>query len=754
MASSETGNGSRPAGEEPRLSDPRLSDPGGAPPRAPKAQIGAKLAFATLGVLLVTSTLLYFELSRREHEGLVTAKVRAGAMVADLFAASLGAPLDFADNDAIQAELANLKRNPEVACAAVWLGADAKPVAELRGGCDASAPLAARDFAGAAVYEDRVELARLVTGPRGREVGKARVVFSLARENAAYEASRLRILGLSALLAVGTAVLLLFIARRQIVLPLARLAEAAKRIGAGDLGAKAEIHSADEIGQLADVFNRMSDRLRDREQRLQAATKNLRDLFDHMQQAILAFDRSGRVAGETSRQAKRIFGRPKLEGESIQDLLYSGVEPHDVDARAFAEWLETAFDVAPDDWVSIAELAPTEVVILRPDGKRVPLEIELRPIEKEGRVERVMLLATDVSEKRRLEEAVEAQEEEHARRIAAMRRLVAGGAHLFVAFTEMARDHVADCLARVGPVAKEMHRADIDAVFRRVHTMKGEARAFDLRELEADLGALEETLSVLRKKAGSDGAASTADVHDELVAGLHRADDAILRSREDFVAASPVGRAALDQMTVQRSDVEELRALVEGRDDAIAKAVARITARRFGESTATLVDMVPVWAARENKQVELDIEGKEVRVSPALARALTSVLGHLVRNAIAHGVETALDRTRVGKEPRGVVRVRAKEDPRGPTIVVEDDGRGLDAEQIAARARELGIDTRSEGPSELVFRPGLTTREAPTDLAGRGVGLDAVRAELQSIGYVVKLESEPGKFTRYVLTPA
>src|SRR5262249_18358060 len=142
-----------------------------------------------------------------------------------------------------------------------------------------------------------------------------------------------------------------------------------------------------------------------------------------------------------------------------------------------------------------------------------------------------------------------------------------------------------------------------------------------------------------------------------------------------------------------------------------------------------LADMATDWAAREKKQVQLDVDGKDVRVPATLARVLPTVLVQLVRNAIAHGIETPLERTREGKEPRGLVKIGATDAEAGPTIVVEDDGRGLDEAQIAARAKELGV---GEAPAnELVFEPGVTTRARADEIAGRGVGLDAVRTELE-----------------------
>ncbi len=711
--------------------------------------IGARLALATVAVLAIVSALVYREVSRRELAAVVAAKTIAASMVADLFAESLGAPLDFGDAEAIGAELSHLDANPEVSCAAVWAGDATAPAAKIEEACDATTLPTAAELAGApVVHTDRVEVSRVVRA-RGKAVGKTRIVFSLARENAAFTETRSRIFWLAVLLSAGTAAVLVGVARRQIVVPLARLVDAAGRVGRGDLAARVEVTSTDEIGQLGRAFNGMSAALADRERDLALATRRIRDLLDHMHQAILAFDRDGRVVGEASAEARAFFGE-HLEGAKIQELLYGGVPSHDVDAQAFAEWLSVAFDVALADWPDVAKLAPKELAVTRPDGTTLPLEAEFRPIEKDGKIDRVMLLATDMSDVRRLEQTVEAQVEEHARRMAAMRRLVAGGAHLFVTFTEKSREELAVCIATLGAAPRELPRADLDALFRRAHTMRSEARAFDLRELETELGAVEDLLATLRDRARDVGVAFTGGVHDRLLAALQRADDAVLVAREDFVAVSPVGRAALDQMTVQRSEVEEALSLAADRDDALGRAVQRLGARRFGESTATLLDMTPAWAEKEKKQVTLDVGGRDVKVPPALARVLGGVLVHLVKNAVAHGVETPLERTREGKEPVGTVRVAAAAGEGGPVITVEDDGRGLDEDQILARAKELGVD----GPArEAMFEAGLTTSIRPGELAGRGVGLDAVREELATCGYTVRAETKHGRGTTYVLAP-
>jgi len=398
-------------------------------------------------------------------------------------------------------------------------------------------------------------------------------------------------------------------------------------------------------------------------------------------------------------------------------------------------------------------------VPLRRAGAVIPLELEFRAIaaSDEGKVERVMLLATDVSDKRRLEQAVQTQEEEHARRMAAMRRLIAGGGQVFVAFLDAAKDRFARCRELIGPTPKNLLIGEIDELFRHVHTVKGEARAFDLRDLEAECGKLEEELDELRGLARKGGFTTTGSVHGALLSRLERAREALDKGCEVFVAASPIGRAALDQVTVQRADIAALEQLASsGGASELAQAIERLAARPFGEATASLVDMAPTWGDKEGKRVRLEVEGREVRVPARLARVLPAVLTHLVRNAVAHGIETPKVREEQGKPPVGVIRAAAVEDGAGVAITVEDDGRGLDLARIEERAAALEGERSQEwnDRSELVFLPGLTTSDGASALAGRGVGLGAVRADLGRAGYDVEIKSKQGKYTRLSIRAA
>jgi chemotaxis protein histidine kinase CheA len=241
-------------------------------------------------------------------------------------------------------------------------------------------------------------------------------------------------------------------------------------------------------------------------------------------------------------------------------------------------------------------------------------------------------------------------------------------------------------------------------------------------------------------------------VHGRLSGHFARATDALERGCEIFVAASPTGRVALDQVTVQRSDLLELQTHLGHRTDVLGQIAARLASRPFGESTANLVDLVPTWADKEGKRARLQVEGKETRVPAHVARILGGALTHLIRNAIVHGIEIPGARENSGKSPIGLIRVIAAEGEGGPIITVEDDGQGLDLASIAQQAVAIGETVGNRPIEQLAFLPGLSTARMG-DLAGRGVGLHAVKSEMETIGYKVDVFSKAGEYARFVLRP-
>jgi chemotaxis protein histidine kinase CheA len=157
------------------------------------------------------------------------------------------------------------------------------------------------------------------------------------------------------------------------------------------------------------------------------------------------------------------------------------------------------------------------------------------------------------------------------------------------------------------------------------------------------------------------------------------------------------------------------------------------------------------WAAQEGNSVVLRVQQRELMVPEGLAQVLPGVLAHLVRNSIAHGIESPEERVALGKPETGTITVTAQETPAGICVVVADDGRGVNVERVLSRAG--GAAAAGSSVAELVFLPGLSTRDGHDALAGRGVGLDAVRAELGHVGYDAILTFTHNAGTTVTLAP-
>uniref|UniRef100_UPI0013D1FD23 chemotaxis protein CheA n=1 Tax=Myxococcus vastator TaxID=2709664 RepID=UPI0013D1FD23 len=158
------------------------------------------------------------------------------------------------------------------------------------------------------------------------------------------------------------------------------------------------------------------------------------------------------------------------------------------------------------------------------------------------------------------------------------------------------------------------------------------------------------------------------------------------------------------------------------------------------------------------KEVELVVDGEDTRADRAVVEALREPLMHLVRNALDHGLETRVDRVTADKKPRGCLTLRAAREGNRIILRVEDDGMGVDPAQLRKVAVRRGLFDESAANAlsdaaarELIFLPGFTSRDVVTDLSGRGVGLDAVRASIQALGGDVGVESAPGWGTIFEL---
>lgn len=164
-------------------------------------------------------------------------------------------------------------------------------------------------------------------------------------------------------------------------------------------------------------------------------------------------------------------------------------------------------------------------------------------------------------------------------------------------------------------------------------------------------------------------------------------------------------------------------------------------------------------AKLQGKEVTFVVEGGETTADKRILEELKDPLMHMLRNAVDHGLETPPERTRVGKKPEARLLLRAVQTATQVVVELRDDGRGLDSEAIGLAAVRKGVVRAEElatmsprAIEELIFAPGFSTAATITDVSGRGVGLDVVRANVERLRGTIEVESVLGQGTTFRLT--
>lgn len=164
--------------------------------------------------------------------------------------------------------------------------------------------------------------------------------------------------------------------------------------------------------------------------------------------------------------------------------------------------------------------------------------------------------------------------------------------------------------------------------------------------------------------------------------------------------------------------------------------------------------MVRDLAQELNKDIELIIEGEDTELDRTVIDEIGEPLVHLIRNSADHGIESAEDRIKNGKNSKGTIKLVAYQEGNKAVIRVDDDGRGLNIEKIRKKAENLGIDTDGMDESDiknLIFLQGFSTSEKVTDVSGRGVGMDVVKTKITTLGGTIDVLSEAGKGTSFII---
>ena len=300
-----------------------------------------------------------------------------------------------------------------------------------------------------------------------------------------------------------------------------------------------------------------------------------------------------------------------------------------------------------------------------------------------------------------------------------------------------------------------------------MHAVKGEAATLGLKTVEERAHAFEETLNEFRTRAtlsGSDFLPLVVKLDDlfghltqirEMVTRLVDLRHAIGAQAAAAPAAKTTGTPEADAAAGQSPRPDSSAVLSEIREEEILNASTVLRQEASGLKQA-LENLVQRLSSSQDKEVDLRVSDLE-RVPEYYRRAVKDIAIQLVRNAVVHGIESAAERQALHKPAAGTLTVEfADKGSAGFELVVQDDGRGLQLDKIKGVAVARGLispqqamELDSRQTMALIFRPGFSTAQEVTSDAGRGAGMDLVRASVAELGGRIGMASAGGRFAKF-----
>ena len=450
---------------------------------------------------------------------------------------------------------------------------------------------------------------------------------------------------------------------------------------------------------------------------VQARTASLRLVLDNVDQGFLTIDTDGVMSSERSAAIDKWLGQPEPE-MTLADYLGKHV-PWAKDA------LEMGLSQVRDD------LLPVELTL-----EQLPQELEIddrlfrityTPINAGGELERLLVVISDVTavvERERLE----AEQKEVVKLFERVTRDKSG----FLEFFEEAHALVENIVDEQTTSLAELKRL--------VHTLKGNAMLFGIRSVADFCHDLEQRID-------ETPSLPTSQERDELNLRWQR----LCRNLEMFL-----GKRANETVEVEQAEFEGVLLALLGNTpgEEVARRISTWRLEPTEKRLRRVAEQARGIARRLNKgDLKIVVNHCNSRLEPARWVSFWSAFVHVIRNAVDHGIESPADREAAGKSVNGELRISTRSTSKHFSIEIQDDGRGIDWDQVAAKAAEKGLPARNRADLvEALFTDGLTTTDHVTQFSGRGVGMGALRAASASRNGTIDVQSEIGSGTRILFT--
>ena len=508
-------------------------------------------------------------------------------------------------------------------------------------------------------------------------------------------------------------------------------------------------------------------RLRETDAEAFAARRETQEIMETVNTGLFLLDKDLNIGQQHSRALNNIIGSERLAGENFTNVLRGRIS--DKDLKTTQQFIEQLYNPRVKEKL-VDSLNPLHKVMLHnvSDNKNLDnrfLDFKFSRVYDDKDIARILVNVNDVSDAVYLEQRLEKERSQNDMQIEMLTTILNVNPKIINEFISNTQAHIEkmnNILKNPGSSQYELENK-LKAIYREMHSLKGEASALKLHSFTKIASDAEDKLHALQNQGQLSG-------NDFLPLAVHL-DDLLSLSNTIATLGERINRSAPTPMTSSNPVSNSGQAATSGTERLSAKAEVGSVGTDGGldidldgdaedDLLAFYDEFAKEIAARQGKQVQLKSKTLTKTDIPAyLTKPVKEISIQLLRNAVVHGIETPSARHSAGKSDTGVIDLEVQHNGSDFMLVVQDDGQGIDYESIRNKLSTEGRFTAEEASQlsqgdllKQLFSSGFSTKEHADEDGGRGVGLDIIKAKIKEYGGKLNVNSELGQMTRFVIT--
>ena len=509
-------------------------------------------------------------------------------------------------------------------------------------------------------------------------------------------------------------------------------------------------------------------RLRDTDAEALAARRETQEIMETVNTGLFLLDKDLNIGQQHSRALNGIIGEDRLAGENFADVLRGRIS--DKDLRTTRQFIEQLYNPRVKEKL-VDSLNPLHKVMLHnASGEESTtscfLDFKFSRVYEDKDIARILVNVNDVSDAVYLEQRLEKERSQNDMQIEMLTTILNVNPKIineFISNTKAHIDKMNNILKNPGSSQFELE-GKLKAIYREMHSLKGEASALKLHSFTKIASDAEDKLDALQnqgKLSGNNFLPLAVHLDDLLSLSNtietlgERINQAAPKANNNAKPVMPVKTAPQPSVVqAQVADVATTNINVDGGNE------IDLSDESDDEHLSYYQDFAKDIAIRQGKKIQLNGHNlAHINIPERLKQPIKEISIQLLRNAVVHGIESPEARQSAGKSAIGSIDLEMQRDSQNLIIALQDDGQGIDYEGIRHKLIADGRFTQEEASQmthgdllKTLFASGFSTKEHADEDGGRGVGLDVIKALVKEHNGKLNVNTELGKMTRFVIT--